>query len=81
MRSNPQTAEIFVSDAEIRTLTDYTYCSKQCAWLQNNGIRYVVGSSGKPKVLRAELDRVLFGGIESKSFQPDFSDINGQKTN
>ena len=69
--------QTFVTESEIEQLTDYKYPAMQITWLQNNCIRHLVGRSGKPKVLRTELDRILMGNVESKPVEPDFSEING----
>lgn len=69
-------ALMFLSVIALIELTDRKYVSSQVRWLQKNGFRFVISDAGKPKVLKAEVDRVLLGGNKSQS-EPDFSKING----
>ena len=73
-------SELFTPAAEIEALTDYKYPAKQIEWLRKNGVRHTVGRSGRPKVMRAELERILLGGVASAPNAPDLSEINGKKT-
>lgn len=71
---------LFLTPTDIEDLTDYKLPAKQCDWLRRNGIRHTIGRSGRPKVLKTELDRLLYGGVASAQENPDLSHINGQKT-
>lgn len=66
-----------LTDAELEQLTDCKYAARQIEWLRDNGVRHLVGRSGRPKVLRAELDRILLGAVQSKPAEPDFESIDG----
>jgi len=46
---------MFLSPAELRELTDYQRPADQRRWLDQHGIPYWIGASGRPKVLRSAL--------------------------
>ena len=47
----------FLSNAEIKELTGYTYKSLQCQELARMGIKFIINPRfGNPKVLRKELE-------------------------
>jgi len=67
---------MFLTPVELIELTDRKKLSLQVQFLVKNGIRHLVSPSGKPKVLKSEVNRLLFGGTKTIS-NPDFSHING----
>ena len=60
--SQAESNEVFVTEEEIIRLTDYKRAADQKRWLRDRGYRYDVGASGRPKVLRVEMERHLTGG-------------------
>ncbi len=47
---------IFLTPEQVRELTGYRRSSCQVRWLQEHGIRYFVHRSGRPVVLRTNLE-------------------------
>lgn len=68
---------MFLTRDEIEDLTDAKRKDKQIQWLMDNGIRFVCSSTGRPKVLQSEIDRVMLGGLVKNRQKPDFNQING----
>ena len=68
---------MFLSRDEIEDLTDAKRKDRQIQWLMDNGIRFVCSSTGRPKVLQSEIERVMLGGPLKKRQEPDFNQING----
>ena len=68
---------MFLTRDEIEDLTDAKRKDKQIQWLMDNGIRFVCSSTGRPKVLQSEIERVMLGDLVKKLQEPDFSQING----
>ena len=52
---------MFLTNEEIVTLTDYKRPADQRRWLLERGYRFDVGGSGRPKVLKVEVERHLSG--------------------
>ena len=50
---------MFLTPEELVELTDYKHAAKQICWLCEHGYRLEVGASGRPKVLRSEIERRL----------------------
>ena len=67
---------MFLSKSELIELTDRSKSKLQIAWLSNNGYRFDVGAAGRAKVLQAEVDRKLLGGVK-RQVSPNFEHING----
>ncbi len=57
-----ESKSLFLTDEEIVILTDYKRPADQRRWLTDRHFAYAVGASGKPKVLRTEVERHLLGG-------------------
>jgi len=60
---------MFLSPDELTELTDYKHPAKQIRWLCEHGYRFDVGASGRPKVLRSEIERRL-GRTEKTTGKP-----------
>jgi hypothetical protein len=52
---------MFLSPEEIEVLTGYRRWSAQRRWLSEHGYRHDVAGSGRPVLLRAEVERHLVG--------------------
>ncbi len=68
---------MFLTPEELSNLTDYGVgqWSRQRQWLENNGYRFELSSAGRPKVLRAYVEKRL-GLTTAKptaQTEPDFS--------
>ena len=50
---------------EVADLTGYQKPAAQVRWLLENGLPYLLGGDGKPKVLRSLVVRRLGGEVES----------------
>ena len=57
---------MFLSPDDLYELTDYIRPVDQRRWLKEHGFAHEIGASGRPKVLRAEVERHLLGGSKSK---------------
>ena len=53
---------MFLSPAELAELTGLKRPSAQARWLAQAGLRHVLGADGRPRVLRAEVERAMLGG-------------------
>ena len=68
---------MFLTPAELKTLTGYTKPTFQIRWLQENGWAHTVDGHGDPVVAVAEKDRQLVGGSKSKARrEPDWDALN-----
>jgi len=47
---------MFLSQTELADLTGRKRSSSQIRWLSSNGLRFVLGADGRPRVLRAEVE-------------------------
>ena len=47
---------MFLTPDELATLTGRKRASAQLRWLSGNGLRFIVGADGRPRVLRAEVE-------------------------
>ena len=47
---------MFLTPSELAELTGRTRASAQVRWLAGNGLRFVLGADGRPRVLRAEVE-------------------------
>ena len=68
---------LFLSQDELKELTDLKIAKAQMRWLQKNAYPFEIGASGKPKVLRTFLLE-RFKAITSatiKSYEPNFEAI------
>lgn len=61
---------MFLSPEDIVALTDRKRPHEQIAWLQKHGYRFDVGSSGRPKVLVAEVENRLLSDGKTKAKMP-----------
>jgi hypothetical protein len=68
---------MFLTPEQIEALTDAKRKDRQIQWLMDNGVRFVLSSAGRPKVLQFEIERVMLGGLVKKRLEPDFKQING----
>ena len=68
---------MFLSRDDLQELTDSPRKDRQIKWLLDHGVRFVVSLSGRPKVLQAEIERVMLGGPRNQSVQPNFTKLNG----
>lgn len=57
---------MFLTPEEVVALTGYQRWSAQRRWLTQRGYRHDVLGSGRPVVLRAEVERHLLGGSGPK---------------
>ncbi len=68
---------MFLKPEEIIILTGYRLPAKQKQWLEANGIKHMVPASGRPLVLRKELERAMIthdkAAMERMTPQPNFS--------
>ena len=53
---------MFLTPDELATLTGRKRASSQIRWLAQAGIRHVLAADGRPRVLRAEVERAMLGG-------------------
>lgn len=54
---------MFLSDVELRELSGYQKRSAQIRWLEAQGIAFLIGGDGLPKVLRAVVIARLGGTL------------------
>jgi hypothetical protein len=47
---------MFLTPDDLRDLTGLRRSSAQIRWLSAQGLRYVLGADGRPRVLRAEVE-------------------------
>lgn len=57
---------MFLSPDELKDLTGYKLRACQRRWLADHGWKFEVDRRGFPKVLRAELERRMLGGPDTK---------------
>lgn len=50
---------MLLTPEEIRDLTEYKRPHEQIRWLREHGYPFELGASGRPKVLRSEVERRL----------------------
>ena len=67
---------MFLEDEELAELTRLKRPSAQAKWLQRNGIRYVTGADGSPRVLRSAIEKMLGGAVRPKGAEPDMDALN-----
>jgi hypothetical protein len=53
---------MFLTAAELAELTGLKRPSAQARWLAQAGLRHVLAADGRPRVLRAEVERAMLGG-------------------
>ena len=53
---------MLLSAAELADLTGRKRPSAQARWLAGAGMRFVLGADGRPRVLRAEVERYMLSG-------------------
>ena len=68
---------MFLTPEQIEALTDTKRKDQQIRVLMDLGIRFMRSSSGRPKVLQAEVERVLLGGSKKQKSEPKFGNLNG----
>lgn len=67
---------IFLTQDELKALTDFKISKAQIRWLKNNAYPFEVGASGKPKVLRSlVLDRLQNISKSVQRNEPNFDAI------
>ena len=57
---------MFLTPSELIDLTGRTRASAQVRWLSGNGLRFVCGADGRPRVLRAEVEGRLLSKRKAK---------------
>jgi hypothetical protein len=67
---------VFLTPAEIETLTGYRRPSAQVRWLRRHGYRFTLSGLGEPVVALAEFNRHMVGG-RAVHQEPDFGAIHG----
>lgn len=50
---------MLLTKKELEELTCYKRYSKQMGWLRNNGIRYLIGADGTPRVLKEHIEEIM----------------------
>ena len=55
-------SDLFLTDAELRALTDAVRSPTQIEWLRANNWLFEISRNGKPRVARAYLERRMVGG-------------------
>jgi hypothetical protein len=68
---------VFLTAAEIRTLTGRQRPTAQVRWLRDHGYRHTVNASGAPVVAVAEANRKLVGGVKQTQ-EPNWEALNGK---
>lgn len=68
---------MFLTTAEIRTLTGRQRPSAQARWLRDHGYRHTVNAQGAPVVAVAEANRKLVGGTRQAQ-EPNWEALNGK---
>ena len=65
---------MILSKADIKEITGFVKAKKQIEWLSKNNISYLIGGDTYPKVLVAEIERVMLQGHSSskRNSEPDF---------
>ena len=61
---------MFLTPKQVEELTDIARSKGQIQWLSDHGIPFMVGKSGKPKVLTAEIERRRLGSRTKKKVSP-----------
>lgn len=64
---------IFLTPIEVRQLTGKCFAATQCGVLRSRGIKFILDGNGKPKVLRAEIERRLASEPTSATTEPNFN--------
>lgn len=66
---------MFLSRDELADLTGYTTPAYQCKWLDRAGYPFETSAAGRPKVLRAYVERRLglADAVVAAEVEPDFS--------
>jgi hypothetical protein len=67
---------MFLTSAEIQTLTGLIRPSAQIRWLRKQGYRFTVNALGDPVIAIAEANRKLVGGTRTTS-KPNWEELNG----
>lgn len=68
---------MFLTPDELTDLIDSPRKDRQIQWLLDKGIRFIESITGRPKVLQAEVERVMLGGLRKEKQQPNFNRLNG----
>jgi hypothetical protein len=71
---------MFLSAADLETLTGYQRPSAQVRWLRRHGWRFTVNALGQPVIALAEFNRRMVGG-KSSSQEPNWDSLNGSPAN
>lgn len=67
---------MFVSSEDLKELSGYEIPAYQIRWLSQQGLKFLVGADGKPKVLLAHLQEVMSGYKQVKRrTEPNFAAI------
>ncbi len=68
---------MFISQDEVAELTGYQQPKRQAKWLADNGYRFALDATGRPKVLREEVENYLIGKVKGRSRSPNFAALHG----
>jgi hypothetical protein len=62
---------VFLSQTELTELTGLKRGSAQARWLAQAGLRHVLAADGRPRVLRAEVERRMLSGPVRREPKPE----------
>lgn len=57
---------LFVSPEQLAEVTDLVQHAAQIRWLRARGYKFEISSTGRPRVLVAELERHMLGGQQKR---------------
>lgn len=63
---------MFMSEEDLQSLTGYIRQAEQKRWLRANGVTFKLDRWGRPRVLRAEVERVLSSTVTVEEDEPDW---------
>jgi hypothetical protein len=68
---------VFLSQTELADLTGRRRSSAQIRWLSAQNLRFVLGADGRPRVLRAEVERAMLSAPTTRTNreEPDWSHV------
>ena len=70
-----QRFDMFLTANDLADLTGYVVSAYQCRWLDRHGYPFETAATGRPKVLRAYVEKRLGMSVSSvmSEMEPDFS--------
>ena len=69
---------MFLSSDDIFELTGFKRTASQIKWLRTNGIRFLIGGDGKPRVLESQIESLIgVNVIQSNKIrtEPNFKNL------